>query len=103
MEFDEFDFVEDVRRIGLMLGGEFGGDRASKTPLSAGGPAFREAPLETAPENPVTVHPGGGAADGMSGDHVLITPPLTINREAANTMRNPHDTTVEPVSDGVLG
>jgi adenosylmethionine-8-amino-7-oxononanoate aminotransferase len=65
---------------------EFVDDRATKAPLDVGGPDFRQDMLRIALRNGVTVYPGGGAADGVNGDHVLITPPLTISREQADEM-----------------
>ncbi|MFC6989023.1 aspartate aminotransferase family protein [Haloplanus sp. GCM10025708] len=85
-EFYDYDFVGDVRGKGLMLGVEFVEDRETKEPLENGGPEFREQLLHTALDNGVTVYPGGGSVDGERGDHMLITPPLTISREEADEM-----------------
>lgn len=85
-EFYEYDFVGDVRGKGLMLGVEFVEDRETKAPLEAGGREFRRELLDTALENGVTVYPGGGSVDGERGDHVLITPPLTITDEQVDEM-----------------
>lgn len=85
-EFYEYDFVGDVRGKGLMLGVEFVADRETKAPLENGGPEFRENLLQTALEERITVYPGGGSVDGERGDHVLITPPLTITQEQADEM-----------------
>ena len=98
-EFYEYDFVGDVRGKGLMLGVEFVGDRETKEPLEEGGPEFRQGLLETAMENGVTVYPGGGAVDGERGDHVLITPPLTITRDQADEMMDRLHATFEDVGD----
>lgn len=85
-EFYTYDFVGDVRGKGLMLGVEFVEDRETKAPLDNGGPEFRENLLWTALEERITVYPGGGSVDGERGDHVLITPPLTISREQVDEM-----------------
>lgn len=85
-DFYDYDFVGDVRGQGLMRGIEFVEDRDTKQPLEAGGPEFRRDLLRVAMENGVTVYPGGGAADGVNGDHVLITPPLTITEDEADEM-----------------
>ncbi|MFB6211605.1 MAG: aspartate aminotransferase family protein [Halobacteriales archaeon] len=85
-EFYEYDFVGDVRGKGLMLGVEFVEDTDTKAPLANGGPEFREQLLQTALTHGVTVYPGGGSVDGTRGDHVLITPPLTITRDQADEM-----------------
>jgi adenosylmethionine-8-amino-7-oxononanoate aminotransferase len=98
-EFYEYDFVGDVRGKGLMLGVEFVGDRETKEPLAEGGPEFRQGLLETAMENGVTVYPGGGAVDGERGDHVLVTPPLTVTRDQADEMMDRLHATFEEVGD----
>lgn len=94
-EFYEYDFVGDVRGKGLMLGVEFVADRETKAPLENGGPEFRENLLQTALEERITVYPGGGSVDGERGDHVLITPPLTITQEQADEMIDRLHTTFE--------
>ena len=32
----------------------------------------------------LAIYPGQGGADGLVGDHVMITPPLTIGEEHVN-------------------
>ena len=85
-EFYDYDFVGDVRGKGLMLGVEFVEDRETKDPLERGGPAFRRELLEAGLRNGVTLYPGGGTVDGERGDHVLVTPPLTISEAEADEM-----------------
>ena len=96
-EFYEYEFVGDVRGKGLMLGVEFVGDRETKEPLEGGGPEFRQRLLEIALSNRVTVYPGGGSVDGTRGDHVLVTPPLTITETQADEMMNRLHATFEEV------
>lgn len=98
-EFYQYDFVGDVRGKGLMLGVEFVGDRETKEPLEEGGPEFRQQLLGTALENGVTVYPGGGAVDGENGDHILITPPLTITEAEADEMIDRLYATFEDVGE----
>jgi adenosylmethionine-8-amino-7-oxononanoate aminotransferase len=102
-EFYEYDFVGDVRGRGLMLGVEFVEDRETKEPLTVGGPEFRDDLLNLALTNGITVYPGGGAADGVNGDHVLITPPLTITRNQADTMLERLHATFDDVGEQLLG
>ncbi len=85
-ELYDYDFVGDVRGKGLMLGVEFVENRETKAPLEAGGPEFRKRLFHTALENRVTVYPGGGSVDGERGDHVLVTPPLTVTRADVDEM-----------------
>lgn len=101
-EFDQYDFVGDIRGKGLMLGIEFVGDTETKEPLPAGGPEFRQDLSKIGLRNGVTVYPGGGSIDGVHGDHVLITPPLTINREQADEMIDRLHATFEDVANELV-
>jgi len=85
-EFSEYEFIGDVRGKGLMLGVELVGNKETKAPLEAGGPEFRNDLLQTALEQGIVVYPGGGSVDGERGDHILITPPLTISRDQVDEM-----------------
>jgi adenosylmethionine-8-amino-7-oxononanoate aminotransferase len=70
----------DVRGLGLMLGVELVRDRATKDPFPQSmGVAHRFA--RACIEEGAIVYPGQGGADGQSGDHALITPPLVISSE----------------------
>lgn len=83
-EFYEYDMVGDVRGKGLMLGIEFVGDRETKEPLEETGAAFRSLLFETGLDKGILTYPGGDHVDGERGDHALVTPPLTIDRETAD-------------------
>jgi adenosylmethionine-8-amino-7-oxononanoate aminotransferase len=98
-EFYDYDFVGDVRGKGLMLGLEFVDDRETKEPLEHGGPAFRDFLFETGIDHGIVTYPGGGSIDGELGDHVLVTPPLTISREQADEMVSRLHDTLETVSE----
>ena len=101
-EFDQYDFVGDIRGEGLMLGIEFVGDTETKEPLPTGGPEFRQNLSKIALRNGVTVYPGGGSIDGVHGDHILITPPLTISREQADEMIDRLHATFEDVASELV-
>ncbi len=67
----------DARGMGLMLGLELVADKASKQPFpieAAVAQRFAKACIIEG----AAVYPGQGGADGLVGDHVLVTPPLTI-------------------------
>lgn len=67
----------DARGLGLMLGIELVADKATKRPFPIeAGVAGRLAKACIA--EGAAVYPGQGGADGLVGDHVLVTPPLTI-------------------------
>ncbi len=72
--------VGDVRGLGLMAGVEFVKDRATREPFDPG------LKLNTligarAFEKGLICYPGGGGADGVRGDHILLAPPFVITEE----------------------
>ena len=69
--------VGDVRGIGLMWGVEFVADRASKATF-APKLHFGQQVADAAFERGLIVYPGSGCADGVSGDLVMLGPPLGI-------------------------
>src|SRR5205823_10347447 len=67
----------DARGMGLLVGLELVADKATKEPfpIEAGvAPRFAKACIAEG----AAVYPGQGGADGLVGDHVLVTPPMTI-------------------------
>jgi len=74
---DEHSIIGDVRGLGLMIGIEFVKDRNTKKPYP---PQVRlcSAVTREAMERGAIVYPGTGTADGVSGDHILLTPPYII-------------------------
>jgi len=76
----EFDIVGDVRGVGLQCGVELVQDKVTKAPFP---PEMKLSKKigEKAIEKGVVLYPGSGSVDGKSGDHILVTPPLTINEE----------------------
>jgi adenosylmethionine-8-amino-7-oxononanoate aminotransferase len=70
--------IGDIRGRGLFRGIELVTDRASKTPLD---PALKmHARIKAqAMERGLICYPGGGTADGVRGDHVLLAPPFIID------------------------
>ncbi len=72
--------VGDIRGRGLFWGLEFVADRADKEPFD---PAKRlHAVIKaTAMDQGLVCYPGGGCADGVAGDHILIAPPFIVTRD----------------------
>ena len=73
--------VGDIRGRGLFWAVEFVKDKATKEPFEPSilyGPKVQEAAFEGG----VAVYPGHGTIDGVSGDHVLIAPPFTVDEVA---------------------
>lgn len=71
--------IGDVRGIGLMLGLEFVADRATKRPFP---PEWKVSQLIGAAslDRGLVTYPLMGTVDGVEGDHMLFTPPLTFSR-----------------------
>ncbi len=72
--------VGDVRGLGLVLGLELVRDRATKQPFPIEARASYIV-AEEARKVGLAIYPGQGGADGLEGDHLMITPPLTIADE----------------------
>ncbi len=77
--------VGDVRGLGLFAGVEFVKDRATKEPFDPkmkmnaliGNRAFAKGLIS---------YPGGGGADGIRGDHILLAPPFIITEEQIDAL-----------------
>jgi adenosylmethionine-8-amino-7-oxononanoate aminotransferase len=92
-----FDFVGDIRGKGLFAGIEFVKDRKTKEPFdprlklngSIANRAFGKG---------LITYPGGGGADGIKGDHLLLAPPLIITEEQIDRMVSILDQTFAEIS-----
>lgn len=73
----QFSFIGDVRGKGLMLGIEFVENRETKRPFSRNLKVTKTL-IEMAQENGLLIYPAGSGLDGISGDSIIIAPPLTI-------------------------
>ncbi|MDC8004724.1 aminotransferase class III-fold pyridoxal phosphate-dependent enzyme [Aureisphaera galaxeae] len=89
-ELKTLDIVGDIRGEGLLLGIELVSDKLTKEPFPANKDVSKRIFLN-ALERGVILYPGKGSADGINGDHILVCPPLSINKEEveflANTIR----------------
>lgn len=74
----ELEIVGDVRGVGLQVGIELVMDKITKAPFA---PELNISKRigEKSIQKGVVLYPGKGSVDGVSGDHILISPPLTIN------------------------
>ena len=70
--------VGNIRGRGLLVGVELVRDRASKKPFDPKDKINAQIKME-AMQRGLLVYPGGGTADGKSGDHVLLAPPFICN------------------------
>ena len=88
--------VGDVRGLGLMVGLEFVEDRKTKKPFP---PEARLANTVTteAMRRGLIVYPGTGTADGVSGDHILLTPPYIIDEKQMDELTSMLDDSLSAV------
>lgn len=91
------DFVGDVRGKGLFAGIEFVKDKKTKEPFD---PKLRlnSVIANRAFEKGLITYPGGGGADGMKGDHLLLAPPFIITEEQIEKMVTILDETFAEIS-----
>nr|WP_295971430.1 aspartate aminotransferase family protein [uncultured Bacillus sp.] len=75
-----FPFIGDVRGKGLLIGLEFVADQASKRPFPRD-KDFTTKAVKTAAKNGLLLYPAGAGLDGIHGDAVILSPPLTISVE----------------------
>ncbi|QEK13229.1 aspartate aminotransferase family protein [Crassaminicella thermophila] len=83
-ELYKYPIVGDIRGRGLMNGIEFVKDKETKEPFAVGDKVKNILTVNCLEEG-LVIYPGGGAVDGVRGDHVLLTPPLTITREEVDS------------------
>jgi adenosylmethionine-8-amino-7-oxononanoate aminotransferase len=79
------DIVGDVRGKGLLTGLELVRDKASRQPFPCDSKAAAVLTREARMRG-LAVYPGTGTADGLVGDHVLITPPMTIRKDQVDDL-----------------
>jgi adenosylmethionine-8-amino-7-oxononanoate aminotransferase len=75
----------DARGLGLLLGVELVRDRVTREPFAVeDGVAFRfgRACIDAG----AAVYPGQSGADGLVGDHALVTPPLVITPDQVDDL-----------------
>ncbi|WP_154663478.1 aspartate aminotransferase family protein [Neobacillus dielmonensis] len=75
---NQFSFVGDIRGKGLLLGIEFVSDRKTKRPF-ARNVSVTQKIINLAKEQGLLVYPAGAGLDGVNGDAIIISPPLTIS------------------------
>ncbi|MFL6556773.1 MAG: aminotransferase class III-fold pyridoxal phosphate-dependent enzyme, partial [Bacillus sp. (in: firmicutes)] len=75
-----FTFIGDVRGKGLLQGIEFIQDVHSKTPFPRNSDVTQRI-VGLAKEKGLLVYPAGAGIDGINGDSIIISPPLTITKK----------------------
>ncbi|KAI9845891.1 MAG: hypothetical protein M1837_004426 [Sclerophora amabilis] len=74
--------VGDIRGRGLFWGIEFVKDRKTKTPFDPrSGVANIIHTKAMLPEYSISLYPGSGSVDGVSGDHIIISPAYNVTAE----------------------
>jgi adenosylmethionine-8-amino-7-oxononanoate aminotransferase len=74
--------VGDIRGKGLFWGLEFVRDKKTKEPFDPKlGVAQRVSDLALSPLYNMTLYPGGGTVDGVSGDHVILAPSYIVTKD----------------------
>ncbi|XJZ25856.1 aspartate aminotransferase family protein [Bacillota bacterium Lsc_1132] len=77
---NQFSFIGDVRGKGLLLGIEFIGDSGSKEPFARKEMVTQKI-VSLARERGLLVYPAGAGIDGINGDAIILSPPLTITQQ----------------------
>jgi adenosylmethionine-8-amino-7-oxononanoate aminotransferase len=82
----------------LMLGVELVADRETKRPFP---PEWKVSQLvgNAALERGLVTYPLMGTVDGMEGDHMLFTPPLTITKEQVDELVAIYDQALNVVAE----
>lgn len=73
----KYDIVGDIRGIGYLIGIEFVEEKATKCPFPNDFNVSSNIG-DRLLQRGIILYPGIGSCNGMSGDHILITPPLTM-------------------------
>jgi adenosylmethionine-8-amino-7-oxononanoate aminotransferase len=83
--FGNHPFVGNVRGRGLFQGLEIVADRGTREPFDPQRKLHARIKRE-AMACGLMVYPMGGTIDGAKGDHVLVAPPLIVNREQVDVI-----------------
>ena len=77
---NQFSFIGDIRGKGLLLGIEFVEDAATKIPFPRKAQVTQRM-IAIAKENGLIIYPAGAGLDGVNGDSIILSPPLTITKD----------------------
>lgn len=75
----QYSFIGDIRGKGLLLGIEFVEDAATKIPFPRKA-LVTQTIIALAKEKGLLVYPAGAGIDGVNGDSIIVSPPLTITK-----------------------
>ena len=88
--------VGDVRGMGLILGIELVKDKKTKETFSPEARVAAAVTRETM-QRGVILYPGTGTADGIVGDHILMTPPYIITQEHVDELISALDQSITTI------
>jgi adenosylmethionine-8-amino-7-oxononanoate aminotransferase len=74
---NQFSFIGDIRGKGLLLGIEFVENAAAKAPFPREAQVTQKM-ISLAKDKGLLIYPAGAGIDGVNGDSIIISPPLTI-------------------------
>jgi hypothetical protein len=92
--FDDHPHVGDIRGRGLLQAIELVADRSTKAPFDPELKLHERARNEAFLRG-LLVYPGGGTADGRSGDHILLAPPYNVTDGELEIIVDLLDQTIE--------
>lgn len=93
--------VGDTRGLGLFAGIELVKNRTTKAPFAPGEQVAAKIGAEALKRGLIT-YPGAGSVDGVEGDHILMAPPLTIERSEIAQVVSILDDSIEYVQKSIL-
>jgi adenosylmethionine-8-amino-7-oxononanoate aminotransferase len=97
----EFIFIGDVRGKGLLIGLEFVKVISEKKPFPRK-LQLTEKIIQIGQRNGLLLYPAGAGLDGMSGDAILIAPPLTITLQELDELTHLLRNTLKELEEKVL-
>lgn len=74
---NQYSFIGDIRGKGLLLGIEFVENAATKAPFPREAQVTQKM-ISLAKDKGLLIYPAGAGIDGVNGDSIIISPPLTI-------------------------
>lgn len=80
---EELPIVGDIRGKGLLFGIEFVKNKESKEPFPPNDHMAYKI-MRDLMDRGLVIYPGSGTKDGLSGDHILLAPPLIITKDEIN-------------------
>jgi adenosylmethionine-8-amino-7-oxononanoate aminotransferase len=76
---NQYSFIGDIRGKGLLLGIEFVEEAVNKVPFPRSA-QITQTIIALAKEKGLLIYPAGAGIDGVQGDSIIVSPPLTITK-----------------------